>query len=262
MEMTSSPPVEKLEKRSALLLKALPLPLLGYPLWLILSNMYHTVFALHNDPLDALYLLLQIGAVYAAMIYLATIGAMLIVKSTKISWSDLGFTPYRVNLWSVLWFLLSLAYLIIFSVFWQLMSGYWHLSLLNRSSLLTSYTHMPFSQASMVFIIGILGPLSEEVLFRGFLFRRLDELFTRYLSRHLSSSKASLIALISAMCISAGIFAILHPDPNSFPVYFVIGAVLALWMRCTRSLWPGWLLHMAFNSLFIIPLIVVSIPHR
>jgi membrane protease YdiL (CAAX protease family) len=253
MQMSSSPSIGK---RYVLLLKALPVPLIGFPLWIILSNVYNAVFALHNDPLDAVYLLVQIGAVYAGMIYLACVGTMLIVKSARITWQDLGFAAYRVNLWSVLWFVLSLLYLITFSGFWQLICDYLHISLLNRSSLLTSYTAMPFSQVSMVMIIGIIGPLGEEVLFRGLLFRRLDELLTRYLGYLLSPSKASLIALIGAAGISAGVFAALHPDPHSFPVYFVIGVVLALWVKYTRSLWPAWLLHMAFNSLFIIPLII------
>jgi membrane protease YdiL (CAAX protease family) len=253
MQMSSSPSVGK---RYVLLLKALPVPLVGFPLWIVLSNVYSAVFALHNDRLDAVYLLVQIGAVYAGMIYLACVGTMWIVKSARITWKDLGFAAYRVDVWSVLWFVLSLLYLVTFSAFWQILCTYWHISLLNRSSLLTSYTSMPFSQASMILIIGIIGPLGEEVLFRGLLFRRLDELLTRYLGYALAPSKASLIGLIGAVSISAGVFAGLHPDPNSFPVYFVIGVVLALWMKYTRSLWPGWVLHMAFNSLFIIPLIV------
>jgi len=122
--------------------------------------------------------------------------------------------------------------------------------------LLTTYTAMPFSQASMVLIIGVVGPLSEEVLFRGLLFRRLDEMLTIVLVRWVAPSMVSPLALVGAVSISAGVFATLHLDMNSFPIYFVIGAVLALWMKYTRSLWPGWLLHMAFNSLFIIRLII------
>ncbi len=253
MEMSSS---SSEGKRSTLLLKALPLPLIGFPLWIILSNVHDAVFALYSDPLDATYLLVQIGAVYAGMVYLAVVGTMFIVKSTKITWRDLGFLAYRVDIWSVLWFIISLIYLVTFSVFWQLICSYWHISLLNRSSLLTTYTAMPFSQASMVLIIGVVGPLSEEVLFRGLLFRRLDEMLTIVLVRWVAPSMVSPLALVGAVSISAGVFATLHLDMNSFPIYFVIGAVLALWMKYTRSLWPGWLLHMAFNSLFIIRLII------
>lgn len=240
-------------------LKTLILPFACFPLWLLLSNLYHNVFALHNDALDAMYLLLQIGAVYAAMLYAAWMGTALLAKREKraeISWRDLGFVPYRVNPWSVLWFVISFIYLVIFNAVWQLLCNYWHISLLNRSSLLTSYTRMPFSQTAMVLIIGIIGPLGEEVLFRGLLFRRLDEVLTRYLVRWLPSSVASSTALISAISISAGIFAALHPDMNSFPIYFVVGVVLALWVKFTRSLWPSWVLHMAFNSLFILRLLV------
>jgi membrane protease YdiL (CAAX protease family) len=156
----------------------------------------------------------------------------------------------------VLWFVISLIYLVTFSVFWQLICSYWHISLLNRSSLLTTYTAMPFSQTSMVLIIGVIGPLSEEVLFRGLLFRRLDEMLTIALVRWIAPSIASPLALVGAVSISAGVFAALHPDMNSFPIYFVIGAVLALWVKYTRSIWPGWVIHMAFNSLFIIRLII------
>jgi membrane protease YdiL (CAAX protease family) len=156
----------------------------------------------------------------------------------------------------VLWLVISVVYLVIFSAVWQLICDYWHINLLNRSSLLTTYTSMPLSQWSMVLILGIVGPLGEEVLFRGLLFRRLDEVLTRYLVRWLSPLTTSYIALVAAVSISAGVFAALHPDMNSFPVYFVIGAVLALWVKYTRSIWPAWVVHMTFNSLFIIRLII------
>jgi membrane protease YdiL (CAAX protease family) len=248
----SSPP----GKYGALLLRTLPLPLACYPLWLILSNIHDAIFALHNDLLDALYLLTQIGAVYGAMLYLAWIGTLLFTKRADVTWRDMGFAPYRVHFWSILWFVISFVYLVVFNIIWQVISTYWHIDLLNRNTLLTNYTDMPLSQWSMVLIIGVIGPLGEEVLFRGLLFRTLDVVLTRYLARHLSKSLASYIALICAVCISAGIFATLHFDTSSFPVYFAIGAVLALWVRYTRSLWPSWVLHMTFNSLFIAHLLV------
>ncbi|GHO97895.1 hypothetical protein KSF_079430 [Reticulibacter mediterranei] len=248
----SSPP----GKYGALLLKMLPLPLACFPLWLILSNIHDAVFALHNDTLDALYLLTQVGAVYAAMLYLAWVGTLLFTKRANVTWRDMGFAPYRVHFWSILWFVISFVYLVVFNIIWQVISTYWHIDLLNRNTLLTNYTDMPLSQWSMVLIIGAIGPLGEEVLFRGLLFRVLDVVLTRYLVRHLSKSLASYIALIFAVCISAGVFATLHFDASSFPVYFAIGAVLALWVRYTRSLWPSWVLHMTFNSLFIARLLV------
>jgi membrane protease YdiL (CAAX protease family) len=248
----SSPP----GKHGTLLLRTLPLPLACFPLWLILSNLHDAIFALHNDPLDALYLFTQVGAVYAAMLFLAWAGTLLFLKRADVTWRDLGFAPYRVHIWSVLWFIISFAYLIIFNIVWQVISTYWHIGLLNRNTLLTTYTALPFSQWSMVLIIGVIGPLGEEVLFRGLLFRTLDVMLTRYLVRHFSKAAASYIALVGAICISAGIFATLHFDASSFPVYFAVGAVLALWVRYTRSLWPAWVLHMAFNSIFILRLLV------
>ena len=168
----------------------------------------------------------------------------------------MGFIAYRASIWSVLWFALSFTHLVLFSAFWQLFCTYWHIGLLNRTGIVTSYAAMPLSQASIILIVMIIGPLCEEILFRGLIFRRLDELLTRYLSDKLPAAKAAQLGLIGAVGGSAALFAALHFDINTFPVYFVIGVILALWVKYTRSLWPAWALHIAFNGLFVLTLLV------
>ncbi len=63
--------------------------LAGTLVWIALTNQQDAVFRLHNDVLDAVYLLLQIGAVYAAMVSVACVGALLLEKRA-ITHADLG----------------------------------------------------------------------------------------------------------------------------------------------------------------------------
>nr|MBA3534562.1 CPBP family intramembrane metalloprotease [Ardenticatenales bacterium] len=68
-------------------------------------------------------------------------------------------------------------------------------------------------------VVGVLAPLVEEILFRGFLFGGL----TRFTGP------------IQAALISGTLFAAIHLQPLAFPALFVLGVVLALLYHRTGS---------------------------
>jgi uncharacterized protein len=88
----------------------------------------------------------------------------------------------------------------------------------------------------VVFGTVIVGPAVEEIFFRGFLFGGLR---SRYSWR---------IAAI----ISSALFAALHLQPAAFLPLFVFGYILTYLYQRSNSIWPGMIIHMANNGLFIL----------
>lgn len=83
---------------------------------------------------------------------------------------------------------------------------------------------------------GLMAPLVEEMLFRGFLFGGLRQR----------------VAPWAAAVLSALLFAALHLQPFAFPVLFLYGILLAMLYHRSNSLWPPILMHATINSLGVL----------
>lgn len=97
---------------------------------------------------------------------------------------------------------------------------------------------MPLLTAT--FLIGIVVPIGEELLFRGIL--------TTVLLRH-----GSLIGVIG----SAVIFALLHGINIVFPAAIVLGLVAGEIYRRSHSIWPAVVVHTMYN-LPTVPVMVLA----
>lgn len=83
------------------------------------------------------------------------------------------------------------------------------------------------------FIVGaIFAPVVEEIFFRGFLFQGFR---ARY-------------GWITAMFLSAAIFALAHLDLVVLIPTFILGCLLAYVYHRSNSIWPGIILHFLVNS--------------
>lgn len=82
--------------------------------------------------------------------------------------------------------------------------------------------------------IGLLAPLSEEIVFRGAILKSL-----------LSSSR---LPAWGAIALSALMFALIHMNPAQMPHAFVIGLLLGWMYWRTGSILPGMAYHWANNS--------------
>ena len=87
------------------------------------------------------------------------------------------------------------------------------------------------SLALGLFVMAMLVPLVEETLHRGFLLSALAPRGT-----------------LSAVLVSAAIFALFHP-PSSYGFVFLMGLVLGIQFRVTGSLWPPMITHATYNGL-------------
>lgn len=91
----------------------------------------------------------------------------------------------------------------------------------------------------------VVAPVAEEVIFRGYLFGKLQKHAPLWLS----------------VFLSAALFAVAHGQFNVALDTFALGVVLALLRVASGSLWPAILLHMlkngiAFYFLFVNPLVL------
>jgi membrane protease YdiL (CAAX protease family) len=82
----------------------------------------------------------------------------------------------------------------------------------------------------------VLGPVTEEFLFRGVILQG----FLRNYSRR------------KAILVSALLFALFHLNPWQFPVAFLVGVVLGWWLAVTGSLLPCLFGHALGNSLTLL----------
>jgi hypothetical protein len=90
--------------------------------------------------------------------------------------------------------------------------------------------------------IGLLAPLSEEIVLRGAVLRSL-------LSKPLFANRSEQVNVWTAIAISAVFFAVIHFNPAQMPHAFVIGLLLGWMYWRTGSILPGVAFHWANNSI-------------
>lgn len=90
--------------------------------------------------------------------------------------------------------------------------------------------------------IGLLAPLSEEIVLRGAVLRSL-------LSKPLLAGRSERVNVWTAIALSAVFFALIHFNPAQMPHAFVIGLLLGWMYWRTGSILPGVAYHWANNSM-------------
>ena len=100
-------------------------------------------------------------------------------------------------------------------------------------------------------VIGILAPLSEEVVFRGAILRELLGWFKERASRSSSLNPPSYASWI-AICVSALFFAAAHMNPAQMPHAFLLGLLLGWLYWRSGSILPGVVVHVANNTVMFI----------
>ena len=108
---------------------------------------------------------------------------------------------------------------------------YYSLCLLALSQAPMAETALALGGASsplLVFVgAAIVAPFTEEILFRGFIFPGLIGRLGR----------------VRAAVVSAGLFALAHLHPLTFPPVFALGLALAFLYDRFRSIWPCVIVH-------------------
>ena len=95
------------------------------------------------------------------------------------------------------------------------------------------------------FVVGLLAPVAEELVFRGAILRALLEWCQRLDSEKLRFLKSHW----TMIAVSALLFALVHGNPAQMPHAFVIGLLLGWMYWRTGSVVPGVVFHWVNNSL-------------
>ena len=210
---------------------------------------------MHTDLLTALYLVFEHGILDTCFIIAAFsfTSAMLMRKASP---ADLGLVQFPfINDQLTSWWrrpvprLLLLAIsltLVIIGVFVLLLTeDQWAILLhsafnlaapVNDLGLPALLQYKPVAFGVEVFVLCLLAPFAEEVMFRGFLFQWLARRF----------------GLWTGILVSSFLFAAFHWDLFGFANSFLLGIFAALLLRASRSLWPAIALHALWNVLFVL----------
>ncbi len=89
-----------------------------------------------------------------------------------------------------------------------------------------------FQFSVMILFVGVIGPVFEEIFFRGFLYRALKK------------SVGSVCGLI----VSSALFALIHNNLMAFFPIFGLGIMLGVLLDKTSSLIPSIVMHIMVNS--------------
>lgn len=97
--------------------------------------------------------------------------------------------------------------------------------------------------------LAMIGPVMEEIIFRGFLFNVLNSSVTKKLG---SGTLTTMVAVVG----SAFIFGAMHMNLPALPFYMVLGAVYAEAYRRSGTLVVPIVAHVLNNSMIVIALIL------
>ena len=97
------------------------------------------------------------------------------------------------------------------------------------------------------FVVCMLAPLMEEVIFRGAIIRALSEWFAKRWGNAPVLNELSK-AEWTAIILSAVIFGIAHFNPAQIPYALIVGILLGWLFVKTGSIVPGFLIHWINNS--------------
>ncbi len=166
-----------------------------------------------------------------------------LVKKRRYRWADLGLTAPSWRILHILW---QAPVLLVVSVVFaglalQLFFGDDPPS--SSSSAATAALGMPAVFMVLAwFVVGVLTPFVEEIVFRGVLFRALNQR----------------MPAIWAVILGGIIFGAAHVAPPALPYVTAVGIGLCLVTLFHRNIWASILIH-AFNNSMVFLLIVAGV---
>ena len=164
------------------------------------------------------------------------------VKKYGVSWIYLGFTAVKSR--NHIFFLPCIALLLSFAFggFYKSISTILEIPILIPPELPTGIVGDGYYRMINVGFIGVLGPLAEEIFFRGFVLTSL----IRPLGR------------TRAIAVGSAIFSISHMSIGLQIPIFVSGLILSYLYLKTSSIWPSSIAHVAQNLIAILPSLKVG----
>lgn len=160
----------------------------------------------------------------------------------RFAWTDIGWrltSQQNVVYWAVVFFVLVFG----FNSIYQTLLKWFELGIPKQEIASFFGANQPLSlKAITLFLVVVMAPLTEEVLYRGVLFPALEP--------HLHPHHAAMAAGM--------LFGAIHFEPHTILPLAFLGYLLCLTYHYTRSLWLCIALHAVNNTLAFVVLIWFS----
>ena len=156
------------------------------------------------------------------------------IRKYRATWGTLGFTQPKSR-WSMVlpWPILFFS-LILNSIYVILVTAL-GIDTLIPSQIPIELLGEGLYRFANIFIIGIVGPMAEEIFFRGFILAAL----VRYMGS------------LKAVTVASAIFAAQHGNLAMMIPVFMSGLLLSWLYLKTRSIWPPFIVHVSQNLIAV-----------
>jgi uncharacterized protein len=144
---------------------------------------------------------------------------------------DIRWLGFRsTSIWpAVLLTIGGLLVIVLINVVWAAIAS--RLNLPGQPDLVPLFGEGPLGLAVALVVASVIAPVSEEVLFRGFMYPGMRERW----------------GVAMAVIVSSAVFSVFHLSLSTFIPIAVMGAVFALLYERTDSIWPPIALHALVN---------------
>ena len=198
--------------------------------FLALFPILFVVSALFDRPSDSVIYAISGGTIYLLVVVFVW---QLIVKRRAVSWEEIGFKPVRISI-LLLMLPLSIGLLFLSGIIAQLTTELFGdvpdaADQLGVTSAGLSITDL----VCLLIIVGVIGPVVEEMVFRGLL------------HKYVRARRG----LAFALFVTSLAFAATHFIPVLIPVFIAMGYAFGLVAETTKSLYPAIAIH-ALNNVF------------
>ncbi|MCL6265845.1 type II CAAX endopeptidase family protein [Flagellimonas myxillae] len=173
-----------------------------------------------------------------AFVFLMTLGTLAVIKKNVLG----HLYKTKIGLWESI--KLGVAFVIFNVIFLKVLRSFIPLDPTEISQLLFNATPeimailKTYGFGIAVFAVAVLGPIYEEVIFRGVILGSVE--------KHLG--------FITANILQASMFAIIHFNLSLFLYYLVFGLITGYYVKRTGGLITGIVLH-AINNFFVLVLL-------
>ncbi|GAB4498587.1 MAG: type II CAAX endopeptidase family protein [Anaerolineales bacterium] len=170
--------------------------------------------------------------------FIVLIPIAIIFLLRKISWRELGFQTFSRNSLSLGCGLLIAVYMV--TIVNNLIMR--ALGVVTQADVISDLLSELDSPYLFAFVTAIVAPITEELFFRGFLFKGLRNKY----------------GWVNALMFSSIIFALFHGQIATLIPTFLLGALFAYMYQRTESVYPGMILHFAINAMGVAVLLAAD----
>lgn len=169
------------------------------------------------------------------ILYVATFEFLLLIPIAviflwrKVSWKELGFNRFNANQLALGCGLLVGVYMLVIINNLVMIS----LGVTTQADVISELLGEINAPYLFAFTTVIVAPITEEMFFRGFLFKGLREKY----------------GWVNALMFSSMIFAIFHGQLATLLPTFLLGALFSYLYQRTDSVFPGMFLHFTVNAM-------------